>query len=287
MTDSSPSYHVLSVEVPAPAAAESADWLRENIGVEPVEVAKPGAPRVYLECYFEDETAALLAQAAVEAGLDGARCSMRFCPARDWTTFWRHHFKPHAVGRRIWIFPDWDPAPPPEGRTILLRVNPGLSFGTGEHFTTRFCLEAMDGLFEQGVPTSVFDAGCGSAILAIAAHKLGCRDILAVDHDPLSVLSAGENLALNAIPAGGIDVRQMDLLMEWPARSFDHVYANLFDEMLIQLAPRLAEATGRFLVTTGIRETMGDAVCAALMAQGLNEIRRDGDGEWCGMVFSR
>ena len=152
---------------------------------------------------------------------------------------------------------------------------------------TRFCLEAMDGLFEQGVPASVFDAGCGSAILAIAAHKLGCRDILAVDYDPLSVLSSGENLALNDIPAGGIDVRQMDLLAEWPARSFDHVYANHFDEMLIQLAPRLAEATGRFLVTTGIRETMGDAVCAALMAQGLNEIRRDGDGEWCGMVFSR
>ena len=137
------------------------------------------------------------------------------------------------------------------------------------------------------MPASVFDAGCGSAILAIAAHKLGCRDILAVDVDPLSIVSAGENLQLNDIPPGGIGLRRMDLLEEWPGRVFEQVYANLFDEMLIQLAPRLAAATGRIIVTTGIREMMGDAVCAALMAQGLREIRRDGDGEWCGMVFSR
>lgn len=287
MSTASPSYHILTIDVTAGMASDAAEWIRETLSMEPVEVARPGAPRVFLECYFEDKTSALLAQAAAEATLEGVRCSTRFCEGRDWTTFWRHHFKPHAIGDRIWIFPDWEETPPPDNRPILLRVNPGLSFGTGEHFTTRFCLEAMDRLFSQSIPDSVLDAGCGSAILAIAAHKMGCHDILAVDHDPLSILSAGENISLNSIPPGGIAIRQMDLLAEWPTKSFDHVYANLFDEMLIQLAPQLAKAARRYLVTTGIREIMGDAVAAALTAQGLTEIRRDGDREWCGIIFSR
>jgi len=172
--------------------------------------------------------------------------------------------------------------PEAEGRAIVL-VNPGLSFGTGDHFTTRYCLECVDRLAARGeTPASMLDAGCGSAILGIAARKLGWTGILALDHDPVAIHQAGENLVLNGV-TDGIRCQVMDLTQEWPPEQFELVVANLYGGLLMDLAPRLIRATGKTLILSGIRAIEAEAVSQVFAELGCRELASDSDPEWCGL----
>jgi ribosomal protein L11 methyltransferase len=159
-----------------------------------------------------------------------------------------------------------------------------MSFGTGDHITTRFCLEAIDRLCRPRPAASLLDAGTGSGILAIAAAKLGVPRIVAIDSDPLAVAQARENLRMNRV-AGRVRLRTGDITSAAPLGRFDVVCANLFGGLLIRAAARLCRAARRRLVLGGIREIEADAVADAYAALGAREIERDGDGEWCGLVF--
>ncbi|MFT5125977.1 MAG: ribosomal protein L11 methyltransferase [Kiritimatiellia bacterium] len=277
--------HVLTLEIAREKLDEVTAWVMDATDTSPVELDKLSRDKIWLEIYFQDEIEArLIGCSAVEAF--ACPVAVRSIAQQDWTTFWHHHFKPHVIGQHLWIRPEWseDVSPDPERHTIL--VNPGLSFGTGEHFTTRFCLEALDTLMDQApVPNRLFDAGCGSAIIAIAAAKFGCPEILAVDHDQLALESAAENLELNDVK--GVTLQQMDLTQEWPSGRFDWVFANLFGSLLVELSTQLADTCNDYLVITGIREIEAEMVAEAFARTGLTEVRSDGDREWCGFVFKR
>ena len=277
--------HVLTLEIAPEQVEEITAWLIEVSGTSPVELDQPSRAKVWLEVYFQDEIEALLVASSAQLRF-ACPSAVRALAQQDWTRFWQHHFKPHCIGRRIWIRPAWSDASPPDpGRQTIL-VNPGLSFGTGEHFTTRFCLEALDAFLETApVPERLLDAGCGSAIISIAAAALGCPEILAVDHDPLALESARENLELNGV--SGITLQQMDLTTEWPEGSFDWIFANLLSSLLVELSPRLARSCTEYLVVTGIREIEAEMVAEAFARNGLAEVRSDGDREWCGFVFKK
>ena len=267
------------VVVPAAEADGFCVWVRRELGAEPACWMAPGEEVARVDAYFESEAEARAAAARVEgSGVE------RFGEER-WTGFWRDHFRVTPVGRTLQTVPVWEEAP--ENGRISLRIDPRLSFGTGGHFTTRFCLEALEEAVEQVRPRSVLDAGAGSGILSIAAALWGVERVEGFDYDPASVERCGANAALNGLAEGRIRFWQQDI-REWrPEGRLDVVCANILSGILVECAGVLWAATGRRLIASGIREVEGDEVVAAFEALGARLLKRGGDGEWCGLVLER
>ena len=281
-------YSVLTLEAVLADGEALADWARSAFGVEPVRLEKPGETRTWLDLYFEDDVRAMLAARAAARRPDVRGHALRLCRPRDWQRFWRRHFPVTRIGRRLRIVPVWSRARTPVLRGVRdLVINPGLSFGTGTHFTTRFCLERIEALCGgRRRPASMLDVGTGSGILAIAAAKLGVRRVEGTDHDALALDQARDNLRLNHV-VRRVRLSVADVTREALPGRFDLVAANLYGGLLLQCAPAVAAACGQHLVLSGIREAEADAIAEVFALQELDEILRDGDGEWCGLEFRR
>jgi ribosomal protein L11 methyltransferase len=160
----------------------------------------------------------------------------------DWVRRTQSQFGPLRVGRRLWIVPSWC-APPAECDALVLRLDPGLAFGTGSHPTTRLILEWLEGALGSGplarskTAWRVLDYGCGSGILALAAAKLGASEVVAVDLDSRALAACIENARANRVP---IQVMSPERL---PPTHYDLVLANILARPLIELAPIFVEHT--------------------------------------------
>ncbi|MDY6978566.1 MAG: 50S ribosomal protein L11 methyltransferase [Pseudomonadota bacterium] len=177
---------------------------------------------------------------------------------QNWVRAWMDHFQPMQFGQRVWIIPGGYAPPDPDAVNILL--DPGLAFGTGTHPTTRLCLEWLDEHPPQD--QNVIDYGCGSGILAIAASKLGARQLWGVDNDPQALLATAENLRKNGIEENVT----LHLPEAMPAEiTVPLLLANILASPLINLAPQLAEHVepGGRIVLAGILDTQMDDVIAA------------------------
>ncbi|MEO8461251.1 MAG: 50S ribosomal protein L11 methyltransferase [Dokdonella sp.] len=152
---------------------------------------------------------------------------------QDWTRVWMDQFQPMQFGRRLWIYPST--VEPPLGTdAVIVRLDPGLAFGTGTHPTTALCLEWLDAIDLRG--RSVIDYGCGSGVLAIAAIKLGAAQVIGIDNDPQAIAASHDNAQRNGVAD--------QLLVCEPAASsgapVDVMVANILAGPLIELAPRIA-----------------------------------------------
>ncbi len=273
----------LNLLVPAEHAEPVCEWVRDALAKEPIEVSRPNAERTQIEIYFDSLVEAQLAQKALPDDLFIQHAEAKEYKEQDWTTFWQHHFKTMELGRNLRIVPEWEPVP--EDDRINIIINPGLSFGTGGHFTTKFCLEALEASFESLEINSMIDAGTGSGILSIAAIKLGIPDVVAFDYDPVCVDQCSENAARNGVD-GKIHFFQADVLQPgWNSKPADLVCANILTSVLLQAAPMLKRAAKKRLLLSGIREIEADAVAGTFMELGCKEVSRDGDGKWCGIVI--
>lgn len=279
-----PPAYTLNVSASLTDGEAIADCIRETSGMEPVLIEALDNPTVCVETYFEDDVAARLVASILKEQFPSCEPAVHPLEHRDWTTFWRHHFKPMNLGQRLWIAPEWEQDAAPVDRPIRVILNPGLSFGTGNHFTTRFCLEILDDMCANSCPTSLLDAGCGSGVIAIAAARFGVQDLLGLDFDPVAVEQSQENAERNDVQ---IPFEIMDLTQTRPSRSFQVVFANLYDELLMRIAPALVALTEETLVMTGIRDLMADGVAQCFIGFGMDEVRRDGDGEWAGLVMKK
>jgi ribosomal protein L11 methyltransferase len=176
---------------------------------------------------------------------------------RDWSTTWRDTFGAMCFGRRLWVCPvGEDPA---QTDAVVVHLDPGLAFGTGTHATTALCLEWLDAHPPAGL--SVIDYGCGSGILAIAAHKLGADSVVAVDIDPQALLATRENALRNDIDERLFIMFPQDL----DGEPVDIVLANILANPLIEHAAALAGLVrrGGYIVLTGIlAEQAGDVMKA-------------------------
>ncbi len=278
------SYTVLTIETDTAHAAALAERMEAELGRSVVQVERAPAREVWLEVYFEDPAEAARALPAWKGRRHVQAAALRRCEARDWQSFWRHHFHAHNIGRTLRIVPMWErEARAPKGRHKLV-LDPGLSFGTGEHFTTRFCLEMIEHLCEKRQPRSLLDVGTGSGILAVAALRLGIPRVTAFDNDAQAVAHAEENLRLNRL-AGRARLEVRDLARGLPRPRHEVVCANVYGLVLQEWAPVIARGVGRWLVASGIREAELDGVAMAYEAQGGREIARDGDGQWGGLVL--
>lgn len=166
--------------------------------------------------------------------LEPAQLRFREIADQDWTRVWMEDFKPMRFGRRLWIYP-WNIEPPTdEPDAVIVRLDPGLAFGTGTHPTTTLCLEWLDGLDLAG--KQLIDFGCGSGVLALAALKLGAAQVIGIDNDPQALQASHDNAERNAV-AGRLDLCAPEDFTDAPADVF---VANILAGPLAQLAPRFA-----------------------------------------------
>ena len=175
---------------------------------------------------------------------------------RDWLNQWRETIVPEKVSRKFWVVPEWLKAPPAAMKpgSLVIRMEPGLAFGTGYHPTTRFCLEFIEKLVPEKAG-SVLDYGTGTAILAMAAAMLGAEKVVAVDIDPLSLRVAEENISRNNLQ-GKIQLLLggRETYCRLTSFNFDLVTANLFANELTRLCGYIKKhlKPGGYLVMSGI-----------------------------------
>jgi len=193
-------------------------------------------------------------------------------PAVDWEALWRQHHRPVAVGRRLLVAPPWD-VPRPAGREVLV-IEPGMAFGTGQHATTRACLEAIEAAVGTGQVRSALDVGTGSGVLALALARLGVERVVALDTDPAVVPLARANLARN----GAARVALLAGPLAAVRGRFDLVVANLLADAIVAEAGALARAVGPGgrLVVSGLVAEQLPAVRAAYPGWRVTETRAEG-----------
>ena len=208
----------------------------------------------------------------------------------DWATSWQKYYKPLAVGKRLYIVPEWERGEPaPEGRTALY-LNPGLTFGTGSHASTRLCLEWLEEFVRPG--GRVLDLGCGSGILSVAALLLGAETALGVDIDPKAVDVAYENAALNGLDRDRCTFLAGDILTggslgaELAREPWDLVLANIVADVIIPLSARAEEllAPGGAFLCSGIIDTRAREVETALEGNGLRILSRKERDGWVALA---
>lgn len=210
---------------------------------------------------FDDDVprdALLAALEAADPGLDLGSASFREVADQDWVRAWMDQFQPMAFGARTWIVP-WDHALPEAAQAAnaaVVRLDPGLAFGSGTHATTALCLEWLDGLDLRG--QTVLDFGCGSGILALAALKLGAARAVGVDNDPQAILATTDNALRNSVA----DRMTVFLPPEEPKATYPVVVANILAVALDALADVLASrvAPGGVITLSGILKGQDEAL---------------------------
>lgn len=182
-----------------------------------------------------------LRQDALVLGLPVPAMKWHLIDEEDWASSWKAHWQPQEIGDRFLIYPAWLPVPADSER-IILRLDPGLAFGTGTHATTQLCLESLEmRLGFEETKAVVADIGCGSGILSLGAVLLGAQKVYAIDTDPLAVRSARSNRTLNRIPSGRLIVEQgsVDRLMQRLNGPVDGIVCNILAETIIDLIPQM------------------------------------------------
>ena len=201
----------------------------------------------------------------------------------DWTEAWKAGYTPQRIGRIV-VMPSWLDEPINPGQ-VLLKLDPGMAFGTGLHPTTRGCLRLLQRL--RPMPSAVLDVGSGSGILALAVLKLGAESALCLDTDAAAVEATRANAAANGLE-GRLEARHGSLPSE-PSASFPLVVANLVAGLLVELAPRLAAHAepGAALLAGGIIDHRAGGAIEALTAAGLVVRERIDEDEWVSLRLER
>ncbi|GAA4859272.1 50S ribosomal protein L11 methyltransferase [Luteimonas vadosa] len=261
-----------------------ADTDNEHAILEPGVGETPLWPTLSLSALFPHDTDALLLLAALEAfdpGLDWTRASFRNVEDQDWERAWMDQYVPLRFGERTWIVP-WNRDLPVEACSDLaavVRLDPGLAFGSGTHPTTALCLRWLDTLAADGrlQDRDVLDFGCGSGILALAALKLGAASATGVDNDPQALLATRDNAQRNGVD----EALSVHLPDDAPVRQYPVVVANILASALEALADTLAArvAPGGRIALSGILDGQ-QAPLVQRYAAWFDALQVEIDGDW-------
>ena len=262
------------------------DYVDEELLAE-----KRGVSRVTF--YLERNENALSTIAAVRMAMSAMKKEHpEYAPLRltmdnvadaDWENNWKQFYKPMEIGERLLVVPEWEQASDPQ--RIILRLNPGLTFGTGSHATTRLCLQALDAHIHGG--EKVLDLGCGSGILSIAALRLGAASAFACDIDEKCVDVAYENAALNHITKDTYTVRWGDVLHDQQLRTemgggYDMVVANIVADVIMGLSGSVRDflKPGGLFLCSGIIDDRAEEVLQKLQSDGWDVIEQRSSEGW-------
>ena len=221
------------------------------------------------------------------------RCGLRIGRARiryervkreNWAESWKKHFKPLEIGGALLIKPSWSHRKAKRGVTTVI-LDPGLSFGTGHHATTLFCLEEIV-RFRSRQRSSFLDVGSGSGILAISAAKLGYQPVHALEYDSDAIDIARANARRNK---ASIQLQKADVtkLSRKPARRYSLVCANLITDVLLNAASRIVNRveSGGAIIVAGILRKEFPEIRRCFERQGLTLVRSKSENEWRSGTF--
>jgi ribosomal protein L11 methyltransferase len=261
-----------------------ADTPNERAILEPGVGETPVWKSLVLSALFDADVDALALLAALEAfdpSLDWSSASFRTVEDQDWERVWLDQFQPMRFGARTWIVP-WNhelPAEATAADAAVVRLDPGLAFGSGTHPTTALCLRWLDQLAGEGLlqDARVLDFGCGSGILALAALKLGAAQAVGVDNDPQALQASLDNALRNEVE-GQLAVY---LPQDEPEATYPVVVANILASALDALANTLAArvAPGGRIALSGILEGQEGELLQRYAAW-FDELQASVDGDW-------
>ena len=220
-----------------------------------------------------------------ESGFEG-KIEIIGVSEEDWANSWKAYYKPLHIGKKMVIVPAWEKYEEQPGE-IIVRMDPGMAFGTGTHETTRLVIELLETYTKKGA--RVLDVGCGSGILAICAAKLGAAECKAYDIDPVAVRVARENIKDSGEANVTCDVSDLLKQVDLAGGKYDLVCANIVADIIIRMAPDV----GRYmkddavLLASGIITERAEEVVDALLSQGLCVTDRLDDNGWCALVVQK
>lgn len=202
----------------------------------------------------------------------------------DWADSWKQYYKPVRIGNRLIVVPTWEEYEA-EADDIVLKMDPGMAFGTGTHETTRLCSMLMEEHLKPG--SRVLDIGTGSGILAIAAAKLGAGKVYAYDIDPVAVRVAEENCEVNGCDNVVCGISDLLKGVDNSEGGYDFVCANIVADILVRLAPDIAAymKPQGLIAVSGIINTQTERVKKALLAGGLQPIVTVAENDWNAMLL--
>lgn len=277
--------HEIGARVSWEAMEAIAEELRE-LGAAGVVVEQEGS-HALVKAYLEDDTQVADALSRLQDAIDmlpswdlptgpGEVWCSKIDP-QEWETAWRALFHPIRLGRRLWLCPPWETVTPAEGEIVVV-IDPGMAFGTGEHETTQLCAELLEETIQGG--ETVADVGTGSGVLAILAARLGAGRVYAIDNDPVAVEAAEENVARNGVEEV-VQVQGGHFLSG--LKGIDILVANLNTALLQQMLPDLPEALrpGGRIIVSGIGLANQEVARQALQSSGIELIAEPVRGEWC------
>ena len=240
-----------------PSLEESIFWRLSEFGCKGMSTLIQGSeiaisayiPQVQVKLLEVSELSDILNADARAMGLQIPVTKCNLIDEEDWSSSWKQHWTPQAVGDRLLINPAWldipsssDPIAEGEIPRIVLKLDPGMAFGTGAHATTLLCLEALEMRLQPGTSSTIADLGCGSGILATAALLLGAKQAYAVDNDPLAIIATNENRELNGIAPDRLivdlgSIIELQMMIPEPVDGF---VCNILASVIVELAPFMA-----------------------------------------------
>jgi ribosomal protein L11 methyltransferase len=268
-----------------PAAREAVEYALMEAGAAGTQFEESTSelPRVIAYFNFQPQREAVrekLAEALTIYNLPSSSVrdmSLREVVNADWLENWKQSWQPIEIGKRLIVAPPWAEIPASQDR-VVIRIEPGMAFGTGTHETTRLCLVAIEKHFDG---SSLLDVGTGTGVLAIAAAKLFPDAVVAAyDTDADAVEIARENARLNGV--GEIDFHVGTIDVSTPSANL--VCANLTAPVIVELLPALVGATCGRLVLSGVLDTQLDLIASGLGKLGINDFEVDRDGEWVAII---
>ena len=231
------------------------------------------------------ECIAFLKERFADASLSDAKIELVGVNEEDWANSWKAYYKPIKIGERLVIVPAWEKYTPAEGE-LIVRMDPGMAFGTGTHETTRLVIKLLESYTKEGC--RMLDVGTGSGILAICASKLGAGECRAYDIDPMAVRVANENIKDSGL--SNITCEVSDLLRHVDkSRPYDLICANIVADIIIRMTPDVGELMHKdtVLLASGIILERSQDVVECFEAHGFRIVERLEENGWCGLAVMK
>ncbi len=270
--------------------SDKADFLQDNVKgewdyVDEKRIAKM-PDYVTVTAYLgekEDDTAEMIRTKIkgltefADFDLGSLEYTWSFVDDEDWKNEWKKYYKPFNVGEKLYVRPYWEEAKETSREEIVL--DPGMAFGNGTHETTYMCMELIEKYIRKD--SFVYDVGCGTGILAVAAVKLGAKDALAIDRDSVAADVAAHNIELNSLQ-GRIETKTGDLLKS-EEKSADMIIANIIADIIILFAEDAFSKTkyGGVFISSGIIKERAQETADAIERAGFQITDKKEMGEWC------
>ncbi len=276
-----------------PNLEESIFWRLDKFGCSGTATEPKGqsllikayTPQIKIQLLDLAALALWLHQDSLLAGLPQPLMRWKLIDEEDWSSSWKQYWQPTEVGDRFLIYPAWL-TPPEDSERLILRLDPGVAFGTGTHQTTQLCLESLEMRLSISASDIVLaDVGCGSGILSIGAVLLGANKVYAVDIDLLAVESARSNRHLNQIHPDNLSLNQGSVaeLLELLPEGVDGIVCNILADVIMDLMPQLSQLIkpNGWAILSGILLDQTQAIADTLEQNGWVVAALWKRQEWC------